>query len=178
MSPDRVRSVSPNLDRQATIRREQTPQVMDEDLKPWTLYNLGGAVRSESTEPINALSQFCTAIDNSCTDDSLQRSWCAFIRRWDVNRREGMSFTYWLEQREGRHGEHAIGDLCHRVYCMTCESGACATPTSARFVQRAKCTDCFHFSRSGRLNARMKSVPISSNVDSYLREKPLGAPSV
>lgn len=37
-------------DRQATIRREEGPRVMDDDLKPWGLYNLNGVDHPESLD--------------------------------------------------------------------------------------------------------------------------------
>ena len=51
MDPGRSRTDIPdnrNWGHQATIRREQAPQVMDGDLKPWGLYSLDSAIEPES----------------------------------------------------------------------------------------------------------------------------------
>ena len=129
MNPRRPRknvSDSQNWEHQATIRREQAPQVMDGDLKPWRLYGLEGAVEPEPLEVMKDLfTRYRTvrgkATNNAYTDDALQRSCCAFIRRWNASRREGTSFTSWLDGREGKRDRHAIGDLRRRIYRMTCD---------------------------------------------------------
>ena len=127
MQSGRTRNDIPDNDRwkgQATIRREQASQVMDDDLKPWALYSLEGADHPESLDTMKTLftryrAARSKATNNAYTDDALQRSWCAFVRRWNASRREGTSFTSWLEWREGSHGEHAIGDLRRRICHMT-----------------------------------------------------------
>uniref|UniRef100_A0AAV1VL56 Uncharacterized protein n=1 Tax=Peronospora matthiolae TaxID=2874970 RepID=A0AAV1VL56_9STRA len=89
---------------------------MDEDLKPWGLYSLEGA---DEPEPLESMKNLFTRYRNvrgkttshAYTEDALQRSWCAFIRHWNASRREGTSFTSWIERREDTRGVHAIGDL-------------------------------------------------------------------
>ncbi|KAE9013246.1 hypothetical protein PF010_g9044 [Phytophthora fragariae] len=53
--------------------------------------------------------------NNAYTHDALQRSWCAFIRRWNSAGCEGLSFTSWLEDREDARSPRPIGDLRTRV---------------------------------------------------------------
>ncbi|CAI5711108.1 unnamed protein product [Peronospora destructor] len=113
MNPGHSRAEVPNngWDHQATIRTEQTSRVMDEDLKLWDLYSLEGAEEPESPESMkNLFTRYRTvrgkATNHAYTNDALQRSWCAFIRRWSASRREDT------------HGSHVIGDL-RRHICRT-----------------------------------------------------------
>ncbi|KAE9098186.1 hypothetical protein PF010_g15660 [Phytophthora fragariae] len=79
--------------------------VMERDLKPWDLYSLDGA---ESPECLDVMKEYFTRYrqlrgkktNNAYTHDALQRSWWAFIRRWNAAGREGLSITSWLEDRE------------------------------------------------------------------------------
>ncbi|KAE8959779.1 hypothetical protein PR001_g30600 [Phytophthora rubi] len=79
--------------------------VMERDLKPWDLYSLDGA---ENPDRLDIMKEYFTGYrqlrgkktNNAYTHDALQRSWCAFIRRWNAAGREGLSFTSWLEDRE------------------------------------------------------------------------------
>ncbi|CAH0491683.1 unnamed protein product [Peronospora farinosa] len=109
---------------------------MDGDLKPWRLYGLEGSVEPEPLEVMKDLiKRYRTvrgkATNNAYTDDALQRSWCAFIRRWNASRREGTSFTSWLDGREGTRDRHAIGDLRRRICRMNCdEYHLCYVPES------------------------------------------------
>ncbi|KAE9035328.1 hypothetical protein PR003_g7792 [Phytophthora rubi] len=64
--------------------------------------------------------------NNAYTHDALQRSWCAFIHRWNAAGRKGLSFTSWLEDREATRSTRSIGDIRTRV-CSA--SGVCATCT-------------------------------------------------
>ncbi|CAH0486468.1 unnamed protein product [Peronospora farinosa] len=109
---------------------------MDGDLKPWRLYGLEGAVEPEPLEVMKDLfTRYRTvrgkATNNAYTDDALQRSWCAFIRRWNASRREGTSFTSWLDGREGTRDRHAIGDLRRRI-CHRDRSGRNGTTWCVR----------------------------------------------
>ncbi|POM67390.1 LOW QUALITY PROTEIN: Hypothetical protein PHPALM_16623 [Phytophthora palmivora] len=47
--------------------------------------------------------------------DSLQRSWCAMIVRWNWMLRESDNFVAWLANREEVVGEHSLRDLRTRV---------------------------------------------------------------
>ncbi|ETL36723.1 hypothetical protein L916_11345, partial [Phytophthora nicotianae] len=94
--------------------------VMEEDLKPWELYSLDGAEEPETLDTMKGFFTRYRAIRGKATNfaythDALQRSWCSFIRRWNAARREGLSFTSWLEDREGNRSNHAIGELRERV---------------------------------------------------------------
>ncbi|KAE8896965.1 hypothetical protein PF005_g22710 [Phytophthora fragariae] len=53
--------------------------------------------------------------NNAYMHGALQRSWCAFIRRWNAAGREGLSFTSWLKDREASRSTCAIGDHRARV---------------------------------------------------------------
>ncbi|KAE9174450.1 hypothetical protein PF005_g25852 [Phytophthora fragariae] len=94
--------------------------VMERDLKPWDLYSLDGA---ENPDRLDIMKEYFTRYrqlrgkktNNAYTHDALQRSWCAFIRRWNAAGREGLSFTSWLEDREAAHSTRSIGDLRTRV---------------------------------------------------------------
>ncbi|KAE9025539.1 hypothetical protein PR003_g12626 [Phytophthora rubi] len=62
--------------------------VMERDLKPWDLYSLDGA---EGPECLDVMKEYFTRYrmirgkktNKVYTHDALQRSWCAFIRRWN-----------------------------------------------------------------------------------------------
>ncbi|KAE9176168.1 hypothetical protein PF004_g26173 [Phytophthora fragariae] len=94
--------------------------VMERDLKPWDLYSLDGA---ENPDRLDIMKEYFTRYrqlrgkktNNAYTHDALQRSWCAFIRRWNAAGREGLSFTSWLEDREAARSTRSIGDLRTRV---------------------------------------------------------------
>ncbi|KAE8971693.1 hypothetical protein PR001_g26815 [Phytophthora rubi] len=94
--------------------------VMERDLKPWDLYSLDGA---ENPDRLDIMKEYFTRYrqlrgkktNNAYTHDALQRSWCAFIRRWNAAGREGLSFTSWLEDREATRSTRSIGDLRTRV---------------------------------------------------------------
>ncbi|KAE8966049.1 hypothetical protein PR001_g28529 [Phytophthora rubi] len=94
--------------------------VMERDLKPWDLYSLDGA---ENPDRLDIMKEYFTRYrqlrgkktNNAYTHDALQRSWCAFIRRWSAAGREGLSFTSWLEDREATRSARSIGDPRTRV---------------------------------------------------------------
>ncbi|KAE9191950.1 hypothetical protein PF002_g24347 [Phytophthora fragariae] len=94
--------------------------VMERDIKPWDLYSLDGA---ENPDRLDIMKEYFTRYrqlrgkktNNAYTHDALQRSWCAFIRRWNAAGREGLSFTSWLEDREAARSTRSIGDLRTRV---------------------------------------------------------------
>ena len=94
-----------------TIRIERASQIMDDDLKPWGLYSLDGVEQPESLESMkNLFTRYRTVrgkgMNYAYTEDALQQSWCDFIRRGNASRREGTSFTSWIERREDTHGVH------------------------------------------------------------------------
>ena len=125
MNPEHPRDSTPNDSwGHQTLRIERAPQTMDDDLKPWGLYSLEGAHQPESLESMkNLFTRYRNVrgkgTNHAYTEDALQRSWCAFIRRWNASRREGASFTSWIEGRESTHGDHAIGVLRRRVCHLT-----------------------------------------------------------
>ncbi|KAE9060290.1 hypothetical protein PF010_g30276 [Phytophthora fragariae] len=94
--------------------------VMERDLKPWDLYSLDSA---ENPDRLDIMKEYFThyrqlrgkKTNNAYTHDALQRSWCAFIRRWNAAGREGLSFTSWLEDSEAARSTRSIGDLRTRV---------------------------------------------------------------
>ncbi|KAE8989893.1 hypothetical protein PF005_g13549 [Phytophthora fragariae] len=94
--------------------------VMERDLKPWDLYSIDGA---ENPDRLDIMKEYFTRyrqlrgkkMNNAYTHDALQRSWCAFIRRWNAAGREGLSFASWLEDREAARSTRSIGDLWTRV---------------------------------------------------------------
>ncbi|KAE8988569.1 hypothetical protein PF004_g24640 [Phytophthora fragariae] len=93
---------------------------MERDLKPWDLYSLDGA---ENPDRLDIMNEYFTRYrqlrgkktNNAYTHDALQRSWCAFIRRWNAAGHEGLSFTSWLEDREAARSTRSIGDFRTRV---------------------------------------------------------------
>ncbi|EGZ22173.1 hypothetical protein PHYSODRAFT_424718, partial [Phytophthora sojae] len=96
---------------------------MDHELKPWELYSLQGAEEPESLDTMKPyFTRYGAAknkgISHAYTHDALQRSWCAFIRRWNVSRREGCPFASWLKAREKRRGEHSMTALRERICSM------------------------------------------------------------
>ena len=125
MNPEHPRDSTPNDSwGHQTFRREHAPQTMDDDLKLWGLYSLEGAHQPESLESMkNLFTRYRNVrgkgTNHAYTEDALQRSWCAFIRRWNASRREGTSFTSWIEGRKNTHGVHPIGDLRRRVCHLT-----------------------------------------------------------
>ena len=94
MEPRHSRADITNTDKvhQAKIRSERPPQVMVVDSKAWALYIHEGA---DDPEPLDSMKDLFTryrtvldkATNHTYTDDALQRSWCAFFRRWNASRR-------------------------------------------------------------------------------------------
>ncbi|KAE8897141.1 hypothetical protein PF005_g31490 [Phytophthora fragariae] len=77
--------------------------VMDRELKPWGLYDLTGAESPEPLATMQAYFRLFRALRGKSVEgvahDSLQRSWCAKIIRWNRMRRVNASFVEWLEAR-------------------------------------------------------------------------------
>ncbi|KAE8956824.1 hypothetical protein PR002_g31355 [Phytophthora rubi] len=93
--------------------------VMDRELKPWGLYDLTGA---ESPEPLATMQAYFRPFRalrgksvEGVTHDSLQRSWCAMITRWNRMLRANASFVEWIEAREEVVGNYSLQDLRARV---------------------------------------------------------------
>ncbi|ETK74565.1 hypothetical protein L915_18671 [Phytophthora nicotianae] len=86
--------------------------VMEEDLKPWELHSLDGA---EGPETLDTMKSFFARYRAICGKATNVAAWCSFIRRWNAARREGLSFTFWLKDREGNRSNHAIGELQEHV---------------------------------------------------------------
>ncbi|KAE9178289.1 hypothetical protein PF004_g25529 [Phytophthora fragariae] len=93
--------------------------VMDRKLKPWGLYELTGAELPEPLATMQAYFRRFRALRGKSVEcvahDSLQRSWCAMITRWNRMRRANASFVEWLEAREEVVGNHSLRDLRARV---------------------------------------------------------------
>ncbi|KAE9022054.1 hypothetical protein PR003_g12845 [Phytophthora rubi] len=92
---------------------------MDRELKPWGLYDLSGA---ESPEPLAMMQAYFRRFralrgksGEGVAHDSLQRSWCAMIVRWNRMLCANASFVEWLEAREEVVGNYSLLDLRARV---------------------------------------------------------------
>ena len=112
-------------------RLNPAPRVMDADLKPWALYSLVGADEPESLDErkryfIRYRATKSKVTSHAFTHDALQRSWCAFIRRWNAARRTRSSsrpILYWRASRTalpnvGRVVAFVLRDL--REGCHNC----------------------------------------------------------
>ncbi|KAE8990890.1 hypothetical protein PR001_g21371 [Phytophthora rubi] len=107
----------------ATTARAGTPalqapsqlSVMDRALKPWDLYDLSSAESPESLATTQAYFRRFRVLRGKGVEgvahDSLQRSWCAMIVRWNRMLRENASFVEWLEAREEVVGNYSLPDL-------------------------------------------------------------------
>ncbi|KAE8995391.1 hypothetical protein PR003_g28961 [Phytophthora rubi] len=93
--------------------------VMDRELKPWGVYDLTGAESPEPLATMQAYFRRFRALRGKSVEgvahDSLQRSWCAMITRWNRMRHANASFVEWLEAREEVVGNHSLRDLHARV---------------------------------------------------------------
>ncbi|KAG1693099.1 hypothetical protein DVH05_023879 [Phytophthora capsici] len=62
-------------------------RLMDDELKPWQLYDLSGAVAPDSLDTMKEFfRRFCNLRGKSLEDfdnDALARSWSAFTKRWN-----------------------------------------------------------------------------------------------
>ncbi|KAE9014969.1 hypothetical protein PR002_g14075 [Phytophthora rubi] len=101
------------------LRAPSLLSVMDRELKPWGLYDLTGAESPEPLATMQAYFRRFRALRGKSVEgvvhDSLQRSWCAMITRWNRMRRANASFVEWLEAREEVVGNHSLRDLRARV---------------------------------------------------------------
>ncbi|KAG1681914.1 hypothetical protein DVH05_024111 [Phytophthora capsici] len=94
-------------------------RLMDDELKPWQLYDLSGAVAPDSPDTMkdffrrfrNLRGKSLEGFDN----DALARSWSAFIKRWNRMQREGSSFVSWLTFREKISADHSISALRNHI---------------------------------------------------------------
>ncbi len=91
----------------ATGREERRPawrghRIMDGVLERYPLYDLQGATNSFDLDRIKSLFKRYRAVRGKTTDlgdvASLNRSWTAFIDRWN---RDRDAFLEWIEHREG-----------------------------------------------------------------------------
>ncbi|CAI5705685.1 unnamed protein product [Peronospora effusa] len=129
MDPRRPRnnvSDNQNWEHQAKIRREQAPQVMDGDLKPWRLYGLEGAVEPRATGGYEGPLHVISYSKRQSGEHRIYRRCVAEILvclhlALDASGRKGTSFTSWLDGREGSRDRHAIGDLRRCICRMTCD---------------------------------------------------------
>ncbi|KAE8989700.1 hypothetical protein PF011_g18655 [Phytophthora fragariae] len=95
-----------------TLQAPSQLSVMDRELKPWGLYDLSGA---ESPEPLATMQAYFRRFRalrgkgvEGVAHDSLQRSWCAMIVRWNRMLRANTSFVEWLEAREEVVGNYSL----------------------------------------------------------------------
>ena len=93
--------------------------MMNEDMKPWALYDLSGAVTPDALDTMQDHFRRFRRLRNKTLDgatyEALQRSWCAFIRRWNRMHEAGESVVGWLGDREALQAEHSLGDLRLKV---------------------------------------------------------------
>ncbi|KAE8991886.1 hypothetical protein PF011_g17764 [Phytophthora fragariae] len=93
--------------------------VMDREQKPWGLYDLTGAESPEPLAMMQAYFRRFRALRGKSVEgvahDSLQRSWCAMITRWNLMLRANASFVERLEAREEVVGNYSLRDLRARV---------------------------------------------------------------
>ncbi|KAE9304418.1 hypothetical protein PR003_g21751 [Phytophthora rubi] len=93
--------------------------VIDRELKPWNLYDLSGAESPESLTTMHAYFRRFRALRGKgvggVAHDSLQRSWCAMIVRWNRMLRADTSFVEWLEACEEVVGNYSLRNLRARV---------------------------------------------------------------
>ncbi|KAE8967196.1 hypothetical protein PR002_g28140 [Phytophthora rubi] len=117
--------------------------VMERDLKPWDLYSLDGA---EDPDRLDIMKEYFTRYqqlqgkktNNACTHDALQRSWCAFIRRWNAAGREACPSrrgSKTVKPRAALALLETSGRACAR---WRSASGVCATCTWSKVAPGAK----------------------------------------
>ncbi|KAE8958227.1 hypothetical protein PR001_g30169 [Phytophthora rubi] len=101
--------------------------VIDRELKPWNLYDLSGAESPESLKTMHAYFHRFRALRGNGVEgvahDSLQRSWCAMIVRWNRMLRADTSFVEWLEACEEVVGNYSLRDLRARVCTNAWDAG-------------------------------------------------------
>lgn len=102
-----------------TISGSLVDRVMDQHLIPWALYDLSGARSPDSLETMQDYFRRFRGLRGKRLDgisyESLQRSWCAFIRRWNRMHEDGRNFQQWLVNREDIHADHSIGVLREKI---------------------------------------------------------------
>uniref|UniRef100_A0AAV1TN05 Uncharacterized protein n=1 Tax=Peronospora matthiolae TaxID=2874970 RepID=A0AAV1TN05_9STRA len=102
-----------------TISGSLVDHVMDRHLIPWALYDLSGARAPYSLETMQDYFRRFRGLRGKSLDgisyESLQRSWCAFIRRWNRMLEDGRNFQQWLANREDIHADHSIGVLREKI---------------------------------------------------------------
>ncbi|KAE8972079.1 hypothetical protein PR002_g26622 [Phytophthora rubi] len=101
--------------------------VIDRELKPWNLYDLSGAESPESLTTMHAYFRRFRALRGKgvggVAHDSLQRSWCAMIVRWNRMLRADTSFVEWLEACEEVVGNYSLRNLRARVCTNAWDAG-------------------------------------------------------
>ena len=102
-----------------TVSGSSIDHVMDQHLIPWALYDLSGARSPESLETMQDYSRSFRGLRgkslNGISNDSLQRSWCAFIRRWNRMLEDGKNFQQWFANRAYIYADHSIGVLLKKL---------------------------------------------------------------
>ncbi|KAG1697864.1 hypothetical protein DVH05_015818 [Phytophthora capsici] len=99
------------------------PRVMDSELRTWDLYDLSGAVASDSLETMKSIFRRFRGLRQKGIEGveygALQESWCAFIKRWNRMKQSGEDFLAWLERRECVVAENSLSELRSRVCGLT-----------------------------------------------------------
>ncbi|OWZ22734.1 hypothetical protein PHMEG_0002500 [Phytophthora megakarya] len=94
---------------------------MDSELTPWELYDLSAALQPDTTYTMrDHFRRFHASQEKpieGAGHTALQRSWCAFIRRWNRMTLEGESFPRWLAYREQMPRDHSLTELRQRGVC-------------------------------------------------------------
>uniref|UniRef100_A0AAV1UC69 Uncharacterized protein n=1 Tax=Peronospora matthiolae TaxID=2874970 RepID=A0AAV1UC69_9STRA len=102
-----------------TISGSLVDHVMDRHLIPWALYDLSGARAPDSLETMQDYFRHFRGLRGKSLDgisyELLQRSWCAFIRRWNRMLEDGRNFQQWLANREDIHADHSVGVLREKI---------------------------------------------------------------
>ncbi|ETP30985.1 hypothetical protein F442_20108 [Phytophthora nicotianae P10297] len=97
--------------------RKFRPSVMDEELTPWVLYDLTPADSPDTPDNRREyFRRFRVARHKTIEGaghEALQRSWCAFIKRWNLM--QPGAFVQWLDHREEMLQDHSLSELRNRL---------------------------------------------------------------
>uniref|UniRef100_A0AAV1U0I7 Uncharacterized protein n=1 Tax=Peronospora matthiolae TaxID=2874970 RepID=A0AAV1U0I7_9STRA len=102
-----------------TVSGSSIYHVIDQHLIPWALYDLSGARAPDSLETMQDCFRRFRGLRGKSLGfisyESLQWSWCAFIRRWNRMLEDGKNFQQWLASREDIHADHSIGVMREKI---------------------------------------------------------------
>ncbi|CAI5722735.1 unnamed protein product [Peronospora destructor] len=135
---------------------------MDQGLWPWALYDLSGAKAPDSQDTIrDYFRRFRKCYDH------LQRSWCAFIRRWNRMVESGESFAGWLTDKEKLRANHSLEVLRER------SSENASNENRLCYVHATEgCRSCESSARPTKeqLEAHIAECPLSDHEHSWIRK--------